>query len=844
MKKNSKTTALKNTVSLLLSFVMILVIIPATAAHADDGQPVTVGHFTEDELYSVIKDAENVPAPLLESLSLRESDVPSYMEKTNLRETNAVMRLKDKEDDLSVVKYLNADGTVSEYIMAENVKYEINGRAEDKTNRLEYSALLSEYTNPDNDIRVKLPSRISAKKGVTVTAGKYSVEIIPAAANDRESIKESDEEGDYVIYKDLFGEGIDAEYHVRFSGFKENIVINEETETNEFTFTVLTNGLVLENGGTLYDGETAVFDIGELVIYDASGRRGKGSVMISETEHGQAYEYTVTVDRAFLSDPDTVYPVIVDPSVTWTDCSIKDVELKSNSTSVNPNSQYLYIGDILYGGESCILIKSSTLNSFASHNNASNVALAELYLYAPNSLSGNMFVGAYKIGESWSETSTTVSSTLYNSIDTTVRGSGYLNHAGFNMINITPLVIDYCNDNSIGNGFALKQIGSYSQCSICSSEYTYTDYRPYIRCIKNQSGASSNIVDKSLYKVKNNYDPSKYLAKQKSGSAYNLVYSSNTMGTGSTDNFSNLLAFNKVYDGVYTLSFISSKEENKQHYITFDPTNINVTLNKLSPSAVTSYSYWYVINNTATVGKYLFVSYFNPAYFISLGNIQTNNLSRALWDATRVGLDVPLIIQLPDYCGPCSTLQMLKYFGEETLINDYNNYTCPSNYLGSAINAKYQQAIGAKMDITSDGIVYSRIAEFLKPQSTANTNGNPYGINHDYSSYDKTILTSKKSIYQYIKNSIDSNFPVILHAHSSVFSYYGTGSKHFICLIGYIVTNEYDSDEKMYKVNYIVRDCNDSTLRFGEHIVTGDEIDNMLDYNITPLRHVICKTYN
>ena len=698
MKKISKATALKKTFSLLLSFVMILVIIPVTAAHADDSQPVTVGHFTEDELYSVIKDAENVPAPLLESLSLRESDVPSYMEKTNLRETNAVMRLKDKEDDLSVVKYLNADGTVSEYIMAENVKYEINGRPEDKTNRLEYSALLSEYTNPDNDIRVKLPSRISAKKGVTVTAGKYSVEIIPAAVNERELIKESDGEGDYVIYKDLFGEGIDAEYHVRFSGFKENIVINEETETNEFTFTVLTNGLVLENGGTLYDGETAVFDIGELVIYDASGRRGKGHALISEIEYGQAYEYTVTVDREFLSDPGTVYPVTVDPTVTWMDCSIKDVELKSNSTSVNPNNQYLYIGDILYGGESCILIKSSTLNYFASHNNASNVALAELYLYAPNSLSGNMYVGVYKIGESWSETSTTVSSTLYNSIDTTVRGSGYLNHAGFNMINITLLVKDYCNDNSIGNGFALKQIGSYSQCSICSSENTYTDYRPYIRCIKIQSGASSNIVDKSLYKVNNNYDSSKYLAKQKSGSAYNLAYSSTAMGTGSTENFSNLLAFNRVYDGVYTLSFISSKEENKQHYITFNSTNINVTLNKLSPSALTTYSYWYVINNTATVGKYLFVSYFNPAYFISLGNIQTNNLSRALWNATRVGLDVPIYQQQgPNSCGPACARMILKYFGITSQENgSYMNSGQLRSYLNNSLNVDFLYCCATK----------------------------------------------------------------------------------------------------------------------------------------------------
>ena len=58
MKKISKANALEKTVSLLLSFVMILVIIPVTAVHAD-GSPGSAD-IGADELYSLLNEATGI----------------------------------------------------------------------------------------------------------------------------------------------------------------------------------------------------------------------------------------------------------------------------------------------------------------------------------------------------------------------------------------------------------------------------------------------------------------------------------------------------------------------------------------------------------------------------------------------------------------------------------------------------------------------------------------------------------------------------------------------------------------------------------------------------------------
>ena len=99
---------------------------------------------------------------------------------------------------------------------------------------------------------------------------------------------------------------------------KEDIVLRSFAGVSDFAFTYRTNGLSLveiEGSYALVD-EAGVIQatLGDIVITDADGKSVMGSLTVTETANG-IYTVTVHADRAFLTAPDTVYPVTVDPTI-------------------------------------------------------------------------------------------------------------------------------------------------------------------------------------------------------------------------------------------------------------------------------------------------------------------------------------------------------------------------------------------------------------------------------------------------------------------------------------------------------------------------------------------------
>ena len=108
------------------------------------------------------------------------------------------------------------------------------------------------------------------------------------------------------------------------SGVKEDIVLNGYTANPNYTFTLETDGLFVHNNdGSYYladsDKAEPIFYLGEILIYDAVGKPSVGTMTVSAIIEGEKYLLTVTADGDFLSDPTTVYPVTIDPSITVSD---------------------------------------------------------------------------------------------------------------------------------------------------------------------------------------------------------------------------------------------------------------------------------------------------------------------------------------------------------------------------------------------------------------------------------------------------------------------------------------------------------------------------------------------
>lgn len=127
---------------------------------------------------------------------------------------------------------------------------------------------------------------------------------------------------------------------------KENIVLEERPESNRFTFEFRLAGLTMRKdpvggGFTFYDKDSGdiVGGIAAPYMNDATGEAYSEKIVCElEEKEGEtdAYLLTVIPDKEYLDSADRVYPVTVDPTVTWTGGSrIQDVYVCKGSPATN-----------------------------------------------------------------------------------------------------------------------------------------------------------------------------------------------------------------------------------------------------------------------------------------------------------------------------------------------------------------------------------------------------------------------------------------------------------------------------------------------------------------------------
>ena len=135
-------------------------------------------------------------------------------------------------------------------------------------------------------------------------------------------------EEDTVLYSDVFDSSTDIEYTYTYSGVKENIILESYNGKSSFDYEVTTGGLSLyEDKGTLLladeNGEVRA-TLGEVIVFSADNKNNTfGKYTIKELEKNSRYKVTVSVDREYLTDPKTKYPVKIDPDLKTINASAK-----------------------------------------------------------------------------------------------------------------------------------------------------------------------------------------------------------------------------------------------------------------------------------------------------------------------------------------------------------------------------------------------------------------------------------------------------------------------------------------------------------------------------------------
>ena len=421
--------------------------------------------------------------------------VLTYVDEVSFKETKPVSRIPELEE-LNTYVFQNADGTHTMYLLDENVKYvAFDGSVHEKDVSL--VKINNGYTTRENNIGLMIPD--NPEKGISLSYGNCRAVLIPQKPEtDLSQIGRTEEENDYsILYNDFFGKGIDLRYTATLSGVKEDIILSSYTGINSFVFLVETNGLyVYENDNRYYlaeneESEERIY-LGSIVVYDRMGKPDFGSMIIETIESGSKYQLTVSANESFLIDPETVYPVTIDPTLTISDTvtgtnSIQDAPVFQNKATMNFGTfQYNTIGqaDTNYGVGRTAVYLSGLVNSTIYNALADSTQITSVKFYikeATGTAAKNICLYRMKNTESWTESTVTWNNLgLY---ETGINWGGSLSNGEWTFLNITSLVQGWKSGSYKSPGrFVMVMSGtesaSYKQFD--SSEITTTANRPYV----------------------------------------------------------------------------------------------------------------------------------------------------------------------------------------------------------------------------------------------------------------------------------------------------------------------------------------------------------------------------
>lgn len=320
----------KRIAAALLAFAITVGI--AGNAYAENTRQAMTAEIETAVSDKVQAEAEvSIPEPEQESESkivrteLTEQNLPDVIDAETAIADGYVARLNSEEQSLSEVVLEKDDGTRALYLFSENVKYiDENGDVADKSNNAVRKGRA--FVNEGNDVEIILPATLTA--GIAVHSDELNITMKPLTDSIGRSLSTAVQtEEDTVLYSDVFDSSTDIEYTYTYSGVKENIILESYNGKNSFDYEVTTGGLTLyEDKGTLLladeNGEVKA-TLGEVIVFSADNKNNTfGKYTIKELEKNSRYKVTVSVDREYLTDPKTKYPVKIDPNLNTIDYNI------------------------------------------------------------------------------------------------------------------------------------------------------------------------------------------------------------------------------------------------------------------------------------------------------------------------------------------------------------------------------------------------------------------------------------------------------------------------------------------------------------------------------------------
>ncbi len=216
-------------------------------------------------------------------------------------------------------------------------------------------------------------------------------------------------EGSYaaVVYEGVFSEETDIEFRALQSGVKENILIGEYTGNHVYAYRMSFYGLTpILSGRTvkLYSAGKQVGLIDAPYMVDARGSASTDIAVSLRSLGGGSYELVYTPSDSWLYSDRRVYPVTLDPTLTFTGTTTYHME-DNYVDSYNPNTNFTYnASTIRAGNQYTAYLRPVIVDDLNTNASRSLIVDADIFLYC-NSGSGTL--NAYLVDGTWTSRSIT-----------------------------------------------------------------------------------------------------------------------------------------------------------------------------------------------------------------------------------------------------------------------------------------------------------------------------------------------------------------------------------------------------------------------------------------------------
>ena len=417
--------------ALMVSVVLIYCVFPLSIASVSALDEVD----TQDCLDLTEYTFDNIPEQLLENITADVDDTTKQnsllckSSEINSKEVAAdkptVVGLStDSADDLTSLTVINSDGSKTLHRYFEDIKFiDESGKIHFKDNGIYESnttrTLFDDYAfeNGINNIKSFYPDKIS--EGLKLEFEELQISVKPIIESEIKKVEQNailsvtDDLVECVEYVNVFGESTALQYIPTSQGFKENIVFNLPPQKYEFSFEVDFGGLIPSSmsGNSIYllspETKNQVAMLHPVDIKDSYvNEKGESapritlenSMELSATEEIGVYILTIHLNKSFLDDPNTVYPIIVDPTVS---VNINNAQSLTVNERVSNYLNLNYCGELAPEGIMYTYVKTNSMSDYI-YINTNNITSA---YYKAYEFSGNNQSGYIQAYDFWFNTS-------------------------------------------------------------------------------------------------------------------------------------------------------------------------------------------------------------------------------------------------------------------------------------------------------------------------------------------------------------------------------------------------------------------------------------------------------